>query len=63
MFGSRSEALKAELAIKRLPKDKKITALRAPDFLGKAEPTTNDTITEEILHEQIRTHRSHCQGS
>ena len=45
LFGSKSEALKAELAIKRLSKDKKIIALHAPDFPGKAAPTTNITIT------------------
>jgi len=45
LFGSKSEALKAELAIKRLPKEKKIIALHAPDFPGKAATIHNDTHT------------------
>jgi DNA-binding protein HU-beta len=34
-MGSRSEALRTELAIKRMPKGKKLAALRSPDLLGK----------------------------
>jgi len=44
-FASRSEALRAELAIKRLPKEKKLAALLSPDLLKKSDthdPTTND---------------------
>jgi len=36
-FGCKSLALRAELAIKRLPKDKKLAALHSPHLLGKAD--------------------------
>jgi DNA-binding protein HU-beta len=39
-FGSRSEALKAELAIKRLPKEKKLAALMSSVPLGRPEPAS-----------------------
>ena len=40
-MGSRSEALRAELAIKRLPKDKKLAALLSPDLLGISDTDFN----------------------
>ena len=33
-IGTRSEALRAELAIKRLPREKKLAALLSPDLLS-----------------------------
>jgi DNA-binding protein HU-beta len=44
-FGSKPEALRAELAIKRLPRPQKILALQAPDFPWAAAPTHNDIVT------------------
>ena len=40
-MGSRSEALRAELAIKRLPKGNKLAALLSPDLLGKGDTDFN----------------------
>ena len=36
-IGTRSQALRAELAIKRLPKEKKLAGLRSSDLLGEAD--------------------------
>lgn len=50
LFGSRSEALKAELAIKRLPKERKVAALHSPDLLGEAIARTRSFKTLKRNH-------------
>jgi DNA-binding protein HU-beta len=50
-IGSRSAALRVELAIKRLPKDKKLAALLSPDLLGKGDTDFN------MVNNIRRTHR------
>ena len=46
-FGSRSEALKAELAIKRLPKDRKFAALQAAEPPGATPARSNPLDTRQ----------------
>lgn len=48
--GSRSDALKAELAIKRLPKGKKLEAIMSTSLLAEAGPDPKSFITIRRYH-------------
>ncbi len=50
LFSSRSEVLRAELAIKRLPREKKLAALRSPSFFGKADVHNDSYNTTKRSH-------------
>ena len=48
-FGSRSEALRAEAALKRLPKEKKLAALRSKDASPMPDKSSQNTLIAGLL--------------